>query len=157
MHQKHKCDDCVLSNKYLKFIDIAMQVTGNSRFPLYSCKYSKRTYTQHQLLRLILFKEYLGKDYRDIVEIVELMELIQSKLEIDKVSHFTTLHKFVIRLNSVLLNQIFQKLLRFFVHGVKQFRLPQLIPVDLQVVIVVTTIHGEQERKTEFCQNQHFS
>jgi len=61
-----------------------------------------------------LFKEYLNKDYRDIVNIVELMEPIRSKLEIDKVPHFTTLHKFVTRLNSVLLNQIFQKLLRLF-------------------------------------------
>ena len=70
----------------------------------------------------------LDKDYRDIVEIVDLMEPIQSKLEINKVPHFTmplnrrfngssrfliwnTLHKFVTRLNSVPRNQIFQKTL----------------------------------------------
>lgn len=51
-----------LSSKYLKFIDMALQVTRYSRFPLYSCKYSKQTYTQHRLLTLILFKEYLGED-----------------------------------------------------------------------------------------------
>ena len=59
--QKHKEDNCVLSNKYLKFVDTAQDVSGNSHLHIYSCKCSKRKYTQHQLLILVLLKEYLMK------------------------------------------------------------------------------------------------
>jgi len=103
-----------LSNKYLKFIDIALQITRYSRFPLYSCKYSKQIYTQHQLLTLILLKEYLGKNYRDFVDLVELMDSVQSKLELNKVPHFTTLQKFVTRTYSVVLDLIFKRTLDLF-------------------------------------------
>ncbi|MBC7084874.1 MAG: IS5/IS1182 family transposase, partial [Methanomethylovorans sp.] len=61
-HQKHIGDDCVLSNKYLKFVATAQAVSANSHLQIYSCKYSKRKYTQHQLLILVLLKEYLNED-----------------------------------------------------------------------------------------------
>lgn len=51
-----------------------MSVAGRSHLPIYSCKYSKRKYTQHQLLTLVLIKEYTSKDYRNVVELVDLME-----------------------------------------------------------------------------------
>ncbi|MFP4655894.1 MAG: IS5/IS1182 family transposase, partial [Methanohalobium sp.] len=82
----------ISSNKYLNFIDTALAVSGNSRLEIYSCKYSKRTYTQHQLVVLVMFKEYLNEDYRDIVELVELMDKVQTKLGLKQVPHFTTLH-----------------------------------------------------------------
>lgn len=63
------------TNKYIKFIDTAMVIAGNSRVPMYSNKYSKRVYNQRQLLVLVLFKEYLNKDYRDVVELVDLMDM----------------------------------------------------------------------------------
>ena len=59
------------TNKYIRFVDIASQVIKESRIPLYSCKFSKKTYTQHQLLTLLLLKEYLAEDYRDTVELVD--------------------------------------------------------------------------------------
>ncbi|KGK98091.1 transposase [Methanococcoides methylutens] len=103
-----------MSNKYLNFIDIALQVTRYSHLPLYSCKYSKQTYTQYQLLTLVLFKEYLGEDYRDFVDLVELMSSIQTKLGLTKVPHFTTLQKFVTRIYSAILDRIFKKTLDLF-------------------------------------------
>jgi len=41
---------------------------------MYSNKHSKRVYTQRQLLVLVLFREYLNEDYRDVVELVDLMD-----------------------------------------------------------------------------------
>jgi hypothetical protein len=67
-----------LTNKYLKFVDTALAVSGNSHLQIYSFKYSERKYTQHQLLTLVLLKEYLDEDYRYIVEIVELMDKMLS-------------------------------------------------------------------------------
>jgi hypothetical protein len=79
----------VLSNRYLKFVDAALAVSGNSHLQIYSCKYSKRTYTQHQLLTLVLLKEYLDVDYRSTVELVEVMDKVQQKIGLKQVPHYT--------------------------------------------------------------------
>ncbi|ADI73096.1 transposase IS4 family protein [Methanohalobium evestigatum Z-7303] len=108
----------ISSNKYLNFIDTALAVSGNSRLEIYSCKYSKRTYTQHQLLALVLLKEYLNEDYRDIVELVELMDKVQTKLGLKQIPHFTTLHKFVTRIRTILLNRLLHQTIKlFYSHG----------------------------------------
>lgn len=138
-----------MSNKYLNFIDIALQVTRYSHLPLYSCKYSKQTYTLHQLLTLVLFKEYLGEDYRDFVDLVELMSSIQTKLGLTKVPHFTTLQK-------LLLESIQQYLIVFsgghwiyFTRMESQLKLLVSIQLVLQVGIVATTILGESKNGDE--------
>ena len=103
-----------MSNKYLKFVDTALAVSGKSHLPIYSCKYSKRKYTQHQLLTLILLKEYLNVDYRSIVELVELMDVLKLRIGIKQVPHFTTLHKFITRLKSVIFRSLLQQTLKLF-------------------------------------------
>ena len=107
-----------MSNKYLKFVDTALAVSGNSHLQIYSCKYSKRKYTQHQLLTLVLLKEYLDEDYRDIVEIVELMDKVKERIGLKEVPHFTTLHKFIRRLKSIYFNGLLHQTLKlFYSHG----------------------------------------
>lgn len=76
-----------MSNKYLKFVDAALAASGNSPLEIYSCKYSKRTYTQQQLLALVLLKEYLKTDYRSIVELAGLMDTIRSRIGLKQVPH----------------------------------------------------------------------
>ena len=102
------------TNKYIRFVDLAAQVIKESRIPLYSCKYSKKTYNQHQLLLLILLKEYLGEDYRDTVELLELMEELKGRIQLNEVPHFTTLQKFSQRINSVMFNRLLNKLIKLF-------------------------------------------
>ncbi|WP_340820853.1 IS5 family transposase [Methanolobus sp. WCC4] len=102
------------------FVDTALAVSGNSHLDIYSCKYSKRKYTQHQLLTLVLLKEYLDKGYRDIVEIVEVMDKIKDKIGLKEVPHFTTLHKFITRLKSIYFNGLlYQTLKLFYSYGEK--------------------------------------
>ena len=109
-------------NKYIKFIDLSLKTVQSSRLNLYSCKYSKHVYTQHQLLVLVLLKEYISTDYRDFVELVELMNDIKERLSLDKVPHFTTLQKFVSRIPSSLFNFILSRILKlFYSHGEKAF------------------------------------
>jgi hypothetical protein len=63
-------------------------------------------------------KEYISTDYRDFVELIELMNDIKEKLDLDKIPHFTTLQKFVTRIPSLLFNLILSKVLKlFYSHG----------------------------------------
>lgn len=51
--------------------------------------------SQHQLLVLVFLKEYISKDDRDFLELIDLMSDIKEKLDLDKIPYFTTLQKFV--------------------------------------------------------------
>ncbi len=102
------------TNKYIRFVDIASQVIKESRIPLYSCKFSKRTYTQHQLLILLLLKEYLGEDYRDTVELTEIMDSLRERINLDEVPHFTTIQKFCQRIRSFIFTRLLNRLLKLF-------------------------------------------
>jgi len=89
-----------------------------SKLKLYSSKYSKHTYTQHQLLVLVLLKEYISTDYRDFVELIELINEIKMKLDLAMIPHFTTLKKFVSIIPSSLFNIILARTLKlFYSHG----------------------------------------
>lgn len=102
------------TNKYIRFVDIASQVIKESRIPLYSCKFSKRTYTQHQLLILLLLKEYLGEDYRDTVELTEIMDPLRERINLDEVPHFTTIQKFCQRIRSFIITRLLNRLIKKF-------------------------------------------
>ena len=102
------------TNKYIRFVEIATQAIKASRIALYSNKFSKKTYNQHQLLFLLLLKDYTGEDYRDIVELIDLMEEIKVKIELNEVPHFTTLQKFSQRINSLIFNRLLNRLIKLF-------------------------------------------
>lgn len=102
------------TNKYIMFVDIASQVIKESRIPLYSCKFSKKTYTQHQLLILLLLKEYLGENYRDTVELTEIMDSLRERINLDQVPHFTTIQKFCQRIRSFIFSRLLNRLLKLF-------------------------------------------
>lgn len=72
-----------ISNKYIKFIELSLKTVQSSRLNLYSCKFSKRNYTQHQHFVLVLFKQYIGTDYREIIELVDLMSKVKEVLGLD--------------------------------------------------------------------------
>jgi len=86
-------------NELIKFTTTAFKMAEMS-LPAYSCKYSKRTYTQHQHMALICLKMRLRLKYREIVQIVKLMPKIQGIIGLKKVPHFTALQKFFKRLGS---------------------------------------------------------
>ena len=101
-------------SKYIKFVDTSLETVQYSRLKLYSCKYSKHVCTQHQLLVLVLSKEYISTDYRDFVELIDLMSDIKEKLGFDKIPYFTTLQKFVLRIPYSLFNLLLSRILKLF-------------------------------------------
>jgi len=84
------------------------------RLNLYSCKFSKRAYTQLQLLVLIFFKDYRNPQYREFIEDIGDLENVQEILVLPIVPHFTTLQKFLCRLKSRYLRFTFRKTLNLF-------------------------------------------
>jgi hypothetical protein len=93
------------ANRYIRFVELSSGLIKGSRIPPYSSKYSKKTYTQHQLLNLLLLKEYLSEDYRDTVELTAIMDSIRQKIKLDEVPHFTTVQKFCQQIRSSTFNR----------------------------------------------------
>ena len=103
-----------LASRNIRFIQAALSVVNSTRISPYSCKYSKKIYTQHQLLVLVLFKDYRNQHYREFIEDVGDMEQIQQELELSAVPHFTTLQKFLSRIKTLYLRYAFGKTLNLF-------------------------------------------
>jgi len=81
---------------------------------VYSCKYSRRDYTQHQLLTLLLFKEFRKEDYRTVISNLEEMDRIRESLGLTTIPHFTTLQKFFCRIKPIYLDLLFKCTLKRF-------------------------------------------
>jgi hypothetical protein len=102
------------TNRYIRFVELSSGLVRDSRIPLYSSKYSKKIYTQYQLLILLLLKEYLSEDYRDTVELTEIMDSLRERIHLDEVPHFTTIHKFCKRIRSSTFTRILNRLMKMF-------------------------------------------
>ena len=102
------------ASRNIRFIQAAISVVKSTHLNPYSGKFSKKTYTQHQLLALVLFKDYRNQHYREFIEDVGDMEKVQEILDLPIVPHFTTLHKFLCRIKSLYLRLTFKKTVKLF-------------------------------------------
>lgn len=102
------------SGRFISFIKHAFSLVRSSHLSRYSCKYSRRDYTQHQLLTLILFKEYRKEDYRTIIWDLEEMDRIREVLELATIPHFTTLQKFFCRIKPIYFDILLKCTLKIF-------------------------------------------
>jgi hypothetical protein len=102
------------ANRYIRFVELSSGLIRDSRIPLFSSKFSRKTYTQHQLLTLLFLKEYLSKGYRNTVELTEIMESHREKIHLDKVPHFTTILKFGQRIRSSTFTRLLNRLTKVF-------------------------------------------
>ena len=99
-------------NRYINLVRTSLDVIRNSHIPLHSSKFSKKKYSQHQLLSLIILKEEIGLDYRDFTELLQVLTPIQAILELKNLPHFTTLQKFLTRIPSPALRVILKSVIR---------------------------------------------
>ena len=102
------------ASRNIRFIQAALSVVTSTRISPYSCKYSKKIYTQYQLLALVLFKDYRNQHYRKFIEDVGDMEGVQEILDLSEVPHFTTLQKFISWIKTVYLRFAFRKTVHLF-------------------------------------------
>lgn len=102
------------NQKYITFLTIALNVIADIKYPKFRSRFSKKQYNQHQLLALLLLKEYLHIGYRDLIETVELMEIIQEQLGLKTIPHYSTLCKFSDRVSSDLLTRLIRGINRLY-------------------------------------------
>jgi hypothetical protein len=61
--------------------------------PAYSSKFSRKDFTQHQLIALLTLKTFLKTDYRGLVQMLVDFRELREDLGIDKPPHYSTLCK----------------------------------------------------------------
>jgi len=102
------------SGRLIRFITHAFSLVQSSHLPQYSSKYSRRDYTQHQLLTILLFKESRKQDYRTVVDDLEEMDRIRQVLGLKGIPHFTTLQKFFDRIKPIFFDILLKSTLKIF-------------------------------------------
>ena len=93
---------------YKKFSDLASQILNKVQVPPYMKKFSKKTFTTHQLLTLLLIKTYEKKGFRAFISFLQ-ASYIPRWLNLSKIPHYTTLQKFEERLNLKQMEQLLLK------------------------------------------------
>src|SRR5271157_804146 len=102
------------NQKHISFLTITMNVIKAAKVPVYRTKFSKHEYNQHQLLSLVIFKEYLGVKYRQLQDILGLIGEIKPILGFSRIPHYSTLCKFSHRISSKLISQVLLKITTLF-------------------------------------------
>ena len=89
-----------------KLIRVAVRAQQAAKYvlPEYGNKFSRKDFTQHQLLAIAVLKQKTDEDYRDTVDGI-CSDLMQA-MGLTKIPHFTTLQKFIKRLDSRVLDAL---------------------------------------------------
>jgi len=89
-----------------KLIRIVVRAQQAAKYvlPEHSSKFSRKDFTQHQLLAIAVLKQKTDEDYRDTVDSIS-TDLMQA-LGLTKIPHFTTIQKFIKRLGSQVLDAL---------------------------------------------------
>lgn len=102
----------ISKKRQIRFVELSSGLIKNSRIPLYLSEYSKKTYTQHQLLILLLLKEYLAEDFRDAVNLAEIMVSLSETIHLDEAPHFTMIQKFRQVIRSFFLTRLLNRFMK---------------------------------------------
>jgi len=106
----------IKNSALIKVLDLSQKLLAITQIPLFGEKHSPKTFTQHQLFKLMVVKTYLNMDYRHFVDYLETSK-VPNYLEMDRIPHYTTLQKFAQRQNIQKLEKFLSKFVDL--HGKK--------------------------------------
>jgi hypothetical protein len=81
-------------HKLVRIVRRQKRVLKRARYPLRGSKYANHLYTDHQHVVLLALRQHFRRSYRDFCEVLEVCTSLLEELELKKVPHWTTLHKF---------------------------------------------------------------
>lgn len=64
---------------------------GQEALPPYSSHFSRKDFTQPQLLAILVLKQFFKTDYRGIIRFLQDLSDLRSALGLEKVPHYSTL------------------------------------------------------------------
>lgn len=131
------------ANRYIRFVELSYGLIRDSRIPLFSSKFSRRNYTTHQLLILLLLKEYLSEDYRDKVGLNVIMDSLRENIHLNEVPHFTTIHRFCQWIRSSTFSQGLNRLTKMLCEWGKRYPVRLSTPPGSRALKPVTIIPRE--------------
>jgi len=89
---------------YLKFINVAMK--ASELFPKYSSKYSRKDFTQHQLMTLYILKQKSKLSYDNFIDDFKTRDSAIAELRLKKIPSASTLKMFVRRISPSILEML---------------------------------------------------
>lgn len=95
-----------LSNRLIRAVSEVGVWLDVENVPFYSGRYSKRVYTQHQLLQCLVIKTVYRLKYRELEEMLQVSDTLRECMGLKKVPHFTTFQKFAARFPARILHQL---------------------------------------------------
>ncbi len=80
-----------MSKKFdlIKIVKIGLKAMKRAKIPLYWSKYSRKDYTIHQHIMLIVLAQYLG-NIENMLQIMEYMDKVQRVMKLKKIPHKST-------------------------------------------------------------------
>ncbi len=93
-------------SRYIRFCKAVRMVVKASSLPKYTSKFSKKKFTVYQHMTLLALKEYENKSYRRFKEWLMVTDKIVEFLGLPEIPHFTTLNKFMNRVNTKVVQNI---------------------------------------------------
>ena len=92
----------IVFNDFYKMVE---RIFGESRLAFHFSKYSNSLYNNFIHIFLLVLKERSKQSYRGLVELADTLN-IKQMLGIQKLPHFTTLHKFLQKLDKTILSKL---------------------------------------------------
>ena len=89
-------------NVLLEVASLSMRLARKYVCP-YSHRNSPKKFTQEQLLTCLVIKAYLKTTYRGVIEFLETSDALQKRMGLEKLPHYTALHKFASRSDILLI------------------------------------------------------
>jgi transposase len=104
-------------NRLIKAISGVGDWLKERKVPVYSCRFSKKTYTQHQLLQGLVVKTLFRLRYRELVELMQIADSLTHSMGLSSIPHFTTFQKFAARFPCRILYQLIHAVAKHICQG----------------------------------------
>jgi len=104
----------IIVSKYKKVADFCYELFKISKLQLYSCRFSKKMFSQYQHLFLLVYKQFRKFTYEELLTDLAGNKELRIYLGLHKLPHYTTLIKFAQRLPMTVLDRLllaFKKLI----------------------------------------------